>query len=397
MYLTEKHLIRKNSPYYKEIDDMCFLSKNLYNSANYLIRQEYINNKVYLNYYKTRVLLIKSKDYCALPRKVSNQILMYLDRAWKIYFSCLKSYLKSPNKFKGRPNIPKFKDSFKGRYSIIFEKMSILKNNRLSGLSYCLNTKKENINQVRIIPGNMQYTVEVLYKKEPVLKIDNVNYASIDLGVNNLATCVFNTGTKPFIINGRPLKSINQFYNKKKAKLQIKLKKNKLSNNIILLTNKRNNKVKDYLHQSSSLIINQLVSNNVSRLIIGNNKNWKQDINLGKKNNQNFTNIPHSAFISILSYKCLLQGINVKTNEESYTSKCSFLDNEDIKKHKEYKGKRIKRGLFKSSKGILINADVNGAYNILKKGIPNAFVNGIEGLPTNPSVLTVKHNRKLTH
>ena len=156
-----------------------------------------------------------------------------------------------------------------------------------------------------------------------------------------------------------------------------------------MLTNKRNNKVKDYLHKASRLLVNQLVSNRVATVVIGHNKEWKQDINIGKSNNQKFVQIPHSVFISMLKYKCELEGITVIVREENYTSKCSFLDNEEICKHEEYLGKRIKRGLFRTASGRLVNADLNGALNILRKEIPNAFGYGIEVCST-PSVLTVK-------
>ena len=173
---------------------------------------------------------------------------------------------------------------------------------------------------------------------------------------------------KPFSINGKPLKSINQYYDKEKARLQAHLKCNKkTSKRINSITNIRNNKVKDYLHKSSREIVNFLVSNNISTLIIGYNEEWKQNINLGRTNNQSFVNIPFYTFINQLDYKCKLEGINVILTEESYTSKCSFLDNESIEKHESYLGKRIKRGLFKSAEGKLINADLNGSLNILKK------------------------------
>lgn len=198
--------------------------------------------------------------------------------------------------------------------------------------------------------------------------------------------------TKPFIVNGKPLKSINQFYNKRKANLQSKLKNNaKNSKRISSLSLKRNNKINDYLHKSTTFIVNYLVSNNIANLIVGHNKEWKQDINIGKKNNQNFVSIPHSRFKELLKYKCELEGITYIETEESYTSKCSFLDNEEICKHESYKGKRVKRGLFKSNDGTLINADVNGSLNILKKVVGNFNYDPIEVCST-PSVYTVKFN-----
>ena len=202
---------------------------------------------------------------------------------------------------------------------------------------------------------------------------NNGNYLGIDLGLNNLASCVSNTGSC-FIINGKPLKSINQYYNKRLAYLKSRLKDNKqVSKQIRSLTNKRNNKIKDYLHKASRVLINHVVSNGINTIVIGHNRCWKQEINIGKRNNQNFVSIPFNMFISMISYKATLEGINVKIVEESYTSKCSFLDNEQICKHEEYAGRRVKRGLFKTSSGGIINADINAAFNIIRKSAKEAF------------------------
>lgn len=156
------------------------------------------------------------------------------------------------------------------------------------------------------------------------------------------------------------------------------------------LTDKRNNKVTDYLHKASRVLVNQLVSREITTLVIGKNPNMKQDINIGKVNNQNFVQLPIMRFADMVKYKCELEGINVVLNEESYTSKCSFIDGEQICKHETYMGRRIKRGLFKSANGKYINADVNGSYNIMRKAIPNVFANGIEDVGVHPLVLTIK-------
>ena len=224
--------------------------------------------------------------------------------------------------------------------------------------------------EVRVLPRNNHHIVEIAYKvEEKQLSPNNDRYVSVDLGLNNLATVSSNI-EKPFIINGRPLKSINQYWNKEKARLQSFLRDNrKTSKRIERMTNKRNNKVKDYLHKSSRKIVNFLVSKNISTLVIGYNEEWKQNISIGKVNNQSFTSIPFYTFINQLEYKCKLEGINVILTEESYTSKCSFLDNEPLEKQDSYLGKRIKRGLFKTAKGKLINADLNGSLNILRKVI----------------------------
>ena len=202
----------------------------------------------------------------------------------------------------------------------------------------------------------------------------NDNYLSIDLGLNNLMTCYDTKNNKSFIVNGKPAKSINQYYNKKKITLQNNLIKNHnkyTSNRLNNLTLKRNNKISDYLHKSSRFIVNYCVENQISNIIVGYNKEWKQEINIGKKNNQNFVQIPHKNLINMLEYKSKLEGINFIQNEESYTSKCSALDLESLNKHDNYMGKRVKRGLFVSSNGIKINADLNGALNILRKVVPD--------------------------
>nr|DAN33187.1 MAG TPA: endonuclease [Caudoviricetes sp.] len=372
MYLIERHVIKSN----KELDELCFKSKNLYNRALYLVKQHYFETESYLNFFGVNKLMVDSKDvdYYALPTKVSKQTLMSLDRNFKAFFSLLKK--KQSGNYDKSIRIPKYLDK-EGRYITVFPKDAIFKKPlrkgiiKLSSLSIEIPTKKaneSNIVEVRVLPRNNHHVVEVVYKveqKEP--KSDNGRYASIDLGLDNLATVSSNVD-KPFIINGRPLKSINQYYNKEKARLQAHLKGNKrTSKRIYSITNIRNNKVIDYLHKSSRKIVNFLVSNNISTLIIGYNEEWKQNINLGRTNNQAFTNIPFYTFINQLDYKCKLEGINVILTEESYTSKCSFLDNETIEEHENYLGKRIKRGLFKSAKGKLINADLNGSLNILKK------------------------------
>jgi len=429
MILTEKHIIKKSNIYYDEIDKLCFLSKNLYNKANYIIRQEFINTTKekeeglvehanYLNYYAINKLMIKSNDndYIELPRKVSNQTLMLLDKNWKSFFKSIKDYSNTINKYNGKPNIPTYKDKLNGRYPIIYELGSIskieLKNNiiKLSKTNIKIKTKIDvnALKQCRIIPKGNHYVIEVLYEKqENELKENNNRYCSIDLGVNNLA-CIGSNVIRPIIINGKPLKSINQYYNKnlgnyksdlnhyinkKGEKVQIQTSKR-----IESLTNKRNLKINDYLHKSSRYIINHLVSNSINTLVIGKNKEWKQDINNGKINNQNFVNIPHSRFIEMLSYKAKLAGINIIINEESYTSKASFLDLDLIPTYKKgdnvnysFSGRRIKRGQYKSKSGKLINADLNGSLNILRKAVPNiSNDNGIEVIAVSPIVSTIK-------
>jgi putative transposase len=199
--------------------------------------------------------------------------------------------------------------------------------------------------------------------------------AGVDIGLNNLATVISNAENfKALLICGKALKSLNQQFNKKKAELQSKLKgKRKTSKKIQALSTKRNNKIDYYLHTASRFLINQCLQHNITHLIIGKNKQWKQSLNLGKQNNQSFTSIPHARFIEQLEYKAKLVGIKVTINEESYTSKCNFVDLEPIQKHSTYLGKRITRGLFTSSKGFKYNADCNGSGNIIRKVVGNSL------------------------
>jgi len=394
MILVEKHIIKQNHSFFKECDNLSFLSKNLYNQGLYNVRQHFFETKSYLNYNSNYHITKLQNSYKQLPTKISCQTLKMIDQNFKSFFSLLKnktiknkipSYLKKNGRYlvkfpKQALSIKEFKKSGKIKLS----KTDIIINTKLKDFS--------KIKEVRIVPRNNFYVIEIVYEKEEKLIKNNGIIASIDHGMNNLSTITFNNGLNPIIMNGKPLKSINQYYNKKlaflKSKLELKQKRKK-SKKIINLTNKRNNKISDYLHKSSKKLVNQLVSNNVSTLIIGKNIGMKQDINLGKKTNQNFVQIPLFKYLNMIEYKSKLEGIKVIFQEESYTSKCSFLDHESIKKHKSYKGKRLKRGLFESEKGKLINADVNGSLNIMIKAIPNVFADGIEGVGVHPFKLNI--------
>jgi putative transposase len=234
--------------------------------------------------------------------------------------------------------------------------------------------------------------IEVVYSTEiQPADLDYTLVAGIDLGLNNLAVIASNKpGFQSVVVNGRPLKSINQFYNKRKAELQsiLGLEKAK-SHRIERLTDTRNRRVNHYLHTASKRIADLLVKEQIGMLVIGKNGGWKQEISIGKRNNQNFVSIPHARFVDMLTYKCQLVGINVVVTEESHTSKCSFLDMESIGHHDRYQGKRIKRGMFRSATGKLINADLNGAYNIIRKVAPSAFANGVEDVAVHPVALAI--------
>jgi len=396
MQLVEKHTIRYTHPLYRECDRLCFASKNIYNQTLYLIKQEYETSKTY-NVLNDSYRYMKDKDcFSQLPQKVAQATLRSVHAVCQSFFGLLRVADKN-----GQVSFPHYLHKTNGRYVATFNSQTLSKKVftkahkiKLSQCNVEFYTKIDDfksINCVRIVPRLEQYVIEVVYTfpdTEP-LKSNRI-YASIDLGVNNLATITYSSGERPKIINGRPLKSMNQYYNKQLSHYKSKLEKingQKSSHRIKRLTNKRANKVNDYLHRASKFIVNDIKNKGITTLIIGKNEGWKTECSIGKKNNQNFVQIPHSRFIEMLSYKCEKAGIKVKLQEESYTSKCSFIDNEEICKHDVYCGRRVKRGLFASKKGVKINADVNGSYNILRKAIPSAFSHGIEGLVVNPLVV----------
>lgn len=417
MKLVEKHIVSKGHKYYDEIDYLAFLSKNLYNKGNYIIRQEFIKTSkeveegkrekaIWIRYHKLQKMLQNSNDpdYTALPRQLSQQVLRQLDNNWKSFFQSIKEWKKNPSKFKRRQSLPKYKHKNKGRNVLVYTLCAIskveLRNSviKLAKSDIRFKTKQNNIQQVRIVPLPYKaYKIEVIYEKGMEKRdVDKSRVASIDIGVDSLAAVTSNVKEfKPLIINGRPLKAINQYYNKRKAELVSKLmmqyKDRHTSNRINRLTMKRNNKIDDYMHKASRLIVDLLLEYNIGTLVIGKNDGWKQEVNIGKVNNQNFTSIPHSKFIKMLEYKCKLVGIDVILVDESHTSKCSLLDLEPIGHKDEYVGRRISRSLFKSRNGIIINADINGSGNIMRKAIPNCLTtNGIEGLVVSPVRLNPK-------
>ena len=409
MQLVERHKIKPNHQLWQQIDKLCFLSKNLYNYGNYQIRQGFIFNKIYLGYNKLYHQVKSTPDYKALPAKVAQQVLRLLDKNWKSFFNANKAFYANPEKFKARPKLPKYKHKIKGRNILTYTIQAISKKSlkiglvKLSGTNICLPTKVSNIQQARIVPSSGQYIIEIVYNKEvSKTEVDKNKVAAIDIGVNNLCALTSNKpGFIPVLINGRPLKSLNQYYNKTKAFWQSLLPKNQFnSRRIQQLTRARNNRADTYLHLCSRWIINHLVEQGIGKLIIGNNPEWKQCVNLGKKNNQTFTLIPHSRLIEMLIYKGELLGIEVIVREESYTSVASFLSLDQIPTYGEnvsdikFSGYRESRGMYKQ-KGAKtrINADVQASYNLLRKEIPEIFTRrGIEDVVVRPVRVTPNRN-----
>jgi len=395
---VERHIITKSHYLYNFCDDICYKSKNLYNYSNYIIRQEYIFNHKFTGFYQLDRILKENNqvDYRRLPNQTSQQTLRLLEKDWQSFFAANRDYKENPSKYTGKPRLPKYKKK-QGRHIAIFTNQQCeIKDGfiKFPKSSEKIQTRvKENLAQVRIVPGGNCYIIEIVYQIEVPKKFSEIkNAISIDLGVNNLAAIVNNIGLKPVVIEGKIIKSINQYYNKEKARLMSFVGGRGNSNRIISLTEKRNRKIDDYLHKSSRFIIDYCKENSIDTIIIGNNPGWKQKVSTGKVNNQKFVFIPFKKLINQIKYKSEEKGINVKVVQESYTSKASFLDSDNIPEYKvennekhTFSGRRIYRGLYKTKAGILINSDCNGAYNCMRKVIPKfSLEEGIEGVGLHP-------------
>lgn len=398
MQLTEQHVIKHNDPRFAVIDATAFQSKNLYNAANYEYRQAFIRQGIYLTYHEVQKRMQAHEAYKALPAKVSQQILLVLDRNWKGFREGLAAYYEDPSKFTGRPKVPKYKHKTEGRNILIYtlqalrggqSKQGISKGIiKPSGLPITVKTRQTHIHQVRIVPRKGFYIVEVIYEHDSVKSaVDPVWYAGIDIGMDNLAALTSNQpGYVPVLVNGRPLKSINQFYNKRKAKLQKLLGHTDTTKRMERITTKRNRRIDHFMHTASRWIIDDLIAHGIGTLVIGKNDGLKQASTMSKKTNQNFVNIPHARFVSMLTYKAERVGIRVILTEESYTSQASFLDRDLLpvwtpgtKTAYTFSGKRIMRGLYQAADGTLISADCNGSGNIIRKVAPDAFnAEGVE-------------------
>ncbi len=394
--LVEQHCINRDDPRYSVIDAAAFKSKNLYNAALYEMRQAFIRSGIHLSYQEMDKRLQPHEAYKALPAKVAQHVLKQVTDAWKAFREAKASYEEDPSRFTGRPKLPKYKHKTEGRNILIYtlqalqggqSKKGIQGSIKPSGLPIEIKTQQKQINQVRIIPRNGYYVVEIVYTEAPVqAQVDPSFCVAIDLGVTNLAAITSNrVGFVPRLVNGRKLKSINQWYNKRMKELKLCLPKEdreRVTKQMERITNHRNRQINHYLHAASRAIIDFLVKEGVGTIIVGKNPFWKQEADMGRRNNQNFVQIPHACFIDMLTYKAELVGVKVEVQEESYTSKASFLDLDPIptyKPHDEtvhtFSGERFGRRnrLYRAKDGKIICADVNGSYNILRKSKPDAF------------------------
>ena len=384
----EQIIIKKDHPKFKIIDEMCFNSKNLYNEANYVIRQKFIESGEYIPYKDMNFEFKTHENYKLTFSQPANCTLRLLDKNWKSYFASIKDWKEHPNKYLGMPKLPKYlpKD---GRFPWMipnnqlvydYEKSTIyIRNRHMNDYDWHCRCLGRPI-QVRFIPHGNHYTMEIVYEIE-IEDIDkdmvSERIAAIDIGVDNLVTMTNNIMESPIIINGKPLKSINQQYNKQKAKLQSDLMKRNgqhWSNKLEILSYKRNQRIKNYMHNASALIIKWCVEHNIDTLVVGKNDTWKQE----KKHMQNFTSIPYEMLLAQLQYKCENAGIKYIEVNEAYTSGTSYLDNEAPIKENYNKERRVQRGLFQA-KNMLINADVNGSLQIMRKVFPDSYTGyGIE-------------------
>ncbi len=424
MMLTENHRIKrsKQKALFKKIDGYCYSTKNLSNSVQYLICQcfrihqklrngetpdsweqgmiDCINNAI-TSYNagrdeKKKLKLVdadngfiadayflswhmKTQDvYKAMPYATCSQICIQEKcREWKSFYKAKKEYGRQPDKFLGAPRKPGYLDQIKGRGALVItsQNFSIGEDGMISMPGFLkgikIKAKHKAVRQIRIRTDRNSIRIMLMYEQESDRPRSNGNIMGIDLGVDNLVTASLSSGRAPVIINGRPLKSINRYYNKRKALLQEMAKKSNrldITNRMERLTEKRNNKVKDYLHKASRKVVEIAKTNGVSHIVIGNNKGWKQKVELGKRTNQTFVSIPYRMLVDMICYKAQLAGIVVSVVKESYTSGTSYLDGETPEKSSYDISRRIKRGLFKSNSGTLINADVNAAYQIIKAG-----------------------------
>ncbi len=354
----------------------------------------------------------KNEDYLPLPSQVNQQIMKMVFQKWKSFFASLKDYQVNPHKYTGRPKLPKYAPK-NGRKTCLFSnQVCKVKDNKFLKFPHIkekLNIGKlglrGKLQQVRIVPSYGEYTVEVVMEeaeKEPV-ELDEKHVMGIDLGINCFATMVDNTGSSPVIIKGKTKKSINQYYHKQRAHYYRILRHGHGPNEgsfhskrLQRLDRKRHHRLKDYFHKASYLMVQLALERKISTIVIGVNKGWKEEVKIRKQDKQHFKALPHKMLIHMIEYKAEQYGIKVHRQEESYTSKASLVDMDDlpvyekgVATHVVFSGRRIKRGLYRTKENMYIHADVNAAGNIIRKVVPNAFAGGIEGVVSRPLMLSI--------
>ena len=392
MYLTVKQQIKHLSKEdYKSIKELCHIAKNLTNEAIYNVRQYYFTEDKFLKYEKSYTLLKSSPNYKELNSNMAQQILKEVDGSFKSFFGLIKLAKQGKYSFKDC-KLPRYLP--KDGYTALVIGFVRLNGNKLI-LPFSNNFKKthkvveitippvlldKKVKEIRILPkaNAMYFEIQYIYETECIQRnLNTQNALALDLGVNNLVTAVSSTG-KSFIVDGRRLKSINQWFNKENARLQsIKDKQHfgkKPTNRQKAIARDCNNKVNDYMNKAARMIIDYCINNDIGTLIAGYNVTFQRNSHIGKQNKQNFVNIPYSRLRDKLAYMCELNGITYVEQEESYTSKASFWDkdnipvyNNDNPKEYEFSGNRVHRGLYETANGKTFNADINGALNIMRK------------------------------
>ena len=392
MYLTVKQQIKHLSKEdYKSIKELCHIAKNFTNEAIYNVRQYYFTEDKFLKYKKNYTLLKSSPNYKELNSNIAQQILKEVDGSFKSFFGLIKLAKQGKYSFKDC-KLPRYLP--KDGYTTLVIGFVRLNGNKLI-LPFSNNFKKthkvveitippvlldKKVKEIRILPkANAGYfEIQYIYETECIQRnLNTQNALALDLGVNNLVTAVSSTG-KSFIVDGKGLKSINQWFNKENARLQsIKDKQRfgkKPTNRQKAIARDCNNKVNDYMNKAARMIIDYCINNDIGTLIAGYNVTFQRNSHIGKQNNQNFVNIPYGRLRDKLAYMCELNGITYVEQEESYTSKASFWDkdnipvyNNDNPKEYEFSGNRVHRGLYETANGKTFNADINGALNIMRK------------------------------
>ena len=392
MYLTVKQQVKHLSKEdYRTIRELCHIAKNLTNEAIYRVRQYYFAEGKFLKYEKNYALLKSSENYKLLNSNMAQQILKEVDGSFKAFFS-LRKLVKQGKIFFKDCKLPHYlpKDGYttlvigfvrlNGNKLILPFSNSFKKTHKAVEITIPPVLLDKKVKEIRVIPkANARFfEIQYIYEAECVQRNLNIqNALALDLGINNLVTAVSNTG-KSFILDGRKLKSINQRFHKENARLQsIKDKQHfgkRTTNRQKAIARNRNNKVNDYMNKAARKVINYCIANDIGTLVVGYNVTFQRNSHIGKQNNQNFVHIPYGRLRDKLSYLSKRNGIAYVEQEESYTSKASFWDkdkipvyNDDNPKEYQFSGSREHRGLYKTSNGKFLNADVNGALNIMRK------------------------------
>ena len=411
MYKTQVQQIRGlDKEQYKLLRTLCWHSARLYNYGLYFTRQQWFQTKTFLHYKENYFNCKDNENYQVMPCMMAQQTLKVVERGMRSFLGLLK--LAKEEGYSNPIRMPNYLDKQgyfslwvpnheRGGFQIKGNKIHLAIGNYLKKetgnknivLNLPPNVDAKTIKEIRIHPKqNAHYFVlEVVYEVQEKKQTKKKGVLGIDIGLNNLATCWDTKNSRAFIISGRKVKSINHYWNKQNAELQSKKSEKHYTKRQFLNTRKRNRRVRDYMHKAARSIVNYCLTNGIGKIVVGHNDGWKQTFKKGKVNNQNFIQVPFGLLMECLRYKCQEVGLQYQEICESHTSKCSFLDGESIKHHDEYVGVRQKRGLFKTAKGVKVNADVNGAANIARKVIGDCLLNDdqVKGFVANPVFLSI--------